>query len=112
MTPANAALVEVPLRWPVPLAAVLLSAGAWVGLDLLASRFPRGSTARLLLRRARLSLALTLLVAGLVGWLHGQLLQQGALQAQEGPHQPQREQGIPHPRPVAGQIPSQLLKLA
>ncbi|MFM7170604.1 MAG: mechanosensitive ion channel family protein, partial [Cyanobium sp.] len=85
MTPANAGLLEVPLRWPVPLAAVLLSAGAWVGLDLLASRFPRGSTARLLLRRARLSLALTLLVAGLVGWLHGQLEKLGWDLPSDGP---------------------------
>jgi MscS family membrane protein len=62
-----------PVQWPVPLAAVLLGSLAWVGLDLLAARLPKGSTTRLLLRRARLSVALTLLVAGLLGWLHGQL---------------------------------------
>ena len=73
MRGARAAWLEGPLQWPVPVAAVLLAALAWVGLDLLAARLPRGSTTRLLLRRARLSVALTLLVAGLVGWLHGQL---------------------------------------
>lgn len=66
-------LLESPLQMPVPLAAPLLAALAWFGLDLLASRCPRASTSRLLLRRARLSLALTLLVAGLMGWLHGRL---------------------------------------
>jgi MscS family membrane protein len=70
---AKTALLEAPLRWPVPLAAVLLAALAWVGLDVLAARLPKGSTTRLLLRRARLSVALTLLLAGLLGWLHGQL---------------------------------------
>ncbi|MFN9531098.1 MAG: mechanosensitive ion channel family protein [Cyanobacteriota bacterium] len=66
-------LVEGPLQLPVPLAAPLMAAVAWFGLGLLASRFPQASTARLLLRRARLSVALTLLVAGLMGWLHGRL---------------------------------------
>jgi len=66
-------LLESPLQWPVPLTAPLLATLAWVGLDLLASRCPKGSTARLLLRRARLSGALTLLVAGLAGWLHSRL---------------------------------------
>jgi MscS family membrane protein len=66
-------MARAPLPLPVPLAAPLLAAVAWVGLDLLASRFPRGSTAGLLLRRGRLSVALTLLVAGLMGWLHGRL---------------------------------------
>lgn len=65
--------MTAPLQWPVPVAAVLLAALAWVGLDLLTTQLPRHSTSRLLLRRARLSVALTLLVAGLVGWLHGQL---------------------------------------
>ncbi|MFY7695907.1 MAG: mechanosensitive ion channel family protein [Cyanobium sp.] len=73
LSPAKTVLVEAPLRWPVPLAAVLLAALAWVGLDVLAARLPKGSTTRLLLRRARLSVALTLLLAGLLGWLHGQL---------------------------------------
>ena len=73
MSPAQTALLEGPFRWPVPLAAVLLAALAWVGLDVLAARLPKGSTTRLLLRRARLSVALTLLLAGLLGWLHGQL---------------------------------------
>jgi MscS family membrane protein len=72
MSPAQTALLEGPFRWPVPLAAVLLAALAWVGLDVLAARLPKGSTTRLLLRRARLSVALTLLLAGLLGWLHGQ----------------------------------------
>jgi MscS family membrane protein len=66
-------LLDNPLQWPVPLTAPLLAALAWVGLDVLASRCPRGSTAALLLRRARLSGALTLLVAGLTGWLHSRL---------------------------------------
>ena len=65
--------VEGLLQWPVPLSAALLAAAAWLGLDLLAARLPQGSTSGLLLRRARLSLALSLLVAGLVGWLHGRL---------------------------------------
>ena len=73
MTLGKAVLLEKPLQWPVPLAAVLLATLAWVGLDLLASRFPRGSTVRLLLRRSRLSVSLTLLGAGLMGWLHVQL---------------------------------------
>lgn len=73
LEPVRTELLDGPLRWPVPLAALLLAALAWVGLDLLASRCPPGSTARLLLRRARLSGAFTLLVAGLVGWLHGRL---------------------------------------
>jgi len=73
LSPAKTVLVEAPLRWPVPLAAVLLAALAWVGLDVLAARLPKGSTTRLLLRRARLSVALTLLLAGLLGWLHGQV---------------------------------------
>ena len=66
-------LLESPLQWPVPLTASLLAALAWVGLDVLASRCPKGSTARLLLQRARLSGAVTLLVAGLAGWLHSRL---------------------------------------
>ncbi len=67
-------LLNGPLRHlPVPLSAPLLAATAWLGLDLLASRLPMGSLGALLLRRARLSLALTLLVAGLAGWSHGRL---------------------------------------
>ncbi len=66
-------LLEGPLQLPVPLSAPLLAAAAWLGLDLLASRLPKGSLGVPLLRRARLSLALTLLVAGLAGWLRGRL---------------------------------------
>ena len=66
-------LLESPLQWPVPLTAPLLAALVWVGLDLLASRCPKGSAARQLLRRARLSGALTLLLAGVAGWLHSRL---------------------------------------
>ena len=66
-------LVGGPLQWPVPLAAPLMAALAWFGLSVLAGRCPPGSVVRLLLRRARLSLALTLLLAGLLGWLHGRL---------------------------------------
>ncbi|MFN9661853.1 MAG: mechanosensitive ion channel family protein, partial [Cyanobacteriota bacterium] len=62
-----------PLQLPVPLSAPLLAAVAWLGLDLLASRLPRDSIGELLLRRARLSVALTLLVAALTGWLQGRL---------------------------------------
>lgn len=70
-------LVEGPLQLPVPLSAPLAAALAWVGLGVLASRLPKDSTGGLLLRRARLSVALTLLVAGLMGWLHGRLLAMG-----------------------------------
>ena len=70
-------LVEGPLQLPVPLSAPLLAAAAWLGLDLLAARLPKGSLGALLLRRARLSVALTLLVAGLMGWLHGRLRAMG-----------------------------------
>jgi len=73
MTGGRPSWLEGPLQWPVPVAGVLLAALAWVGLELLAARLPRHSTIRLLLRRARLSVALTLLVACLVGWLHGRL---------------------------------------
>jgi MscS family membrane protein len=66
-------LVLGPLQWPVLLTAPLLAAVAWVGLDVLAAQCPKASTTRLLLRRARLSVALTLLLAGLVGWLHSRL---------------------------------------
>jgi MscS family membrane protein len=66
-------LVEGPLQLPVPLSAPLAAAVAWLGLGVLASRLPRDAIGGLLLRRARLSVALTLLVAGLVGWLQGRL---------------------------------------
>lgn len=70
-------LLDGPLHLPVPLSAPLLAVAAWLGLDQLASRLPKGSLGALLLRRARLSLALTLLVAGLAGWLHGRLRASG-----------------------------------
>jgi MscS family membrane protein len=70
-------LVEGPLQLPVPLSSPLLAAVAWLGLGLLASRMPKNAIGALLLRRARLSVALTLLVAGLVGWLHGRLEARG-----------------------------------
>jgi MscS family membrane protein len=66
-------LLDGPLQLPVPLSAPLLAAAAWVGLDLLASQLPKDSLGAQLLRRARLSLALTLLVAGWTGWLQGRL---------------------------------------
>ncbi|MFM1800625.1 MAG: hypothetical protein RLZZ117_2903 [Cyanobacteriota bacterium] len=66
-------LLDGPLQLPVPLSALLLAAGAWLGLDLLASRLPGGAIGARLLRRARLSLSLTLLLAGLTGWLHSRL---------------------------------------
>ena len=66
-------LLDGPFQLPVPLSTPLLAGAAWLGLDLLASRLPAGSLGRLLLRRARLSLALTLLVAGWTGWLQGRL---------------------------------------
>jgi len=66
-------LLDGPLQLPVPLSTPLLAGAAWLGLDLLASRLPAGSLGRLLLRRARLSVALTLLVAGWTGWLQSRL---------------------------------------
>jgi MscS family membrane protein len=66
-------LLEIPPRLPILLSAPLLAAAAWLGLDLLASRLPQGSIGAQLLRRARLSLALTLLVAGLTSWLQARL---------------------------------------
>ncbi|MEB3333979.1 MAG: mechanosensitive ion channel family protein [Cyanobacteriota bacterium] len=57
----------------MPLSAPLLAAAAWLGLDLLASRLPKGCLGALLLRRARLSVALTLLVAGWLSWLQSRL---------------------------------------
>jgi MscS family membrane protein len=66
-------LVEGPLQLPVPLSAPLLAAAAWLGLDGLASRWPQNALAGMLLRRARLSVALTLLAAGLISWLQGRL---------------------------------------
>lgn len=66
-------LLDGPLQLPVPLSAPLLAVAAWLGLDLLASRLPRGSIGGLLLRRARLSVALTLLLASLLSWLQGRL---------------------------------------
>jgi MscS family membrane protein len=66
-------LLDGPLQLPVPLSAPLLAAAAWLGLDLLASRLPKGAIGARLLRRARVSLALTLLGAGLTGWLHSRL---------------------------------------
>jgi MscS family membrane protein len=66
-------LLEGPWQLPVPLSAPLLAAAAWLALNLLASRLPKGSLGGRLLRRARLSVALTLLVAGWMGWLQGRL---------------------------------------
>jgi len=51
------------------LQAILLAASVWVGLSLLASRLRAHSLPRALLLRARLSLATTLLLGGLVLWL-------------------------------------------
>lgn len=54
---------------PLPLISLLLAAAAWLGCTLLARRLPPDSLAGELLRRARLSLALPLLVGGLLVWL-------------------------------------------
>lgn len=70
-------LVASPLQLPIPLSVPLLAALAWLGLGALAARLPPASTGRLLLRRARLSVALTLLVAGLMGWLLRRLAAMG-----------------------------------
>lgn len=48
---------------------LLLAAAAWLGLQLLAGRCPRGSLGRALLQRARLSLSATVLLGGLGWWL-------------------------------------------
>lgn len=53
--------------------ALLLTAAAWLGLELLAGRLAAGSLPRQLLQRTQLSLTLTLLVAGLSWWLFDQL---------------------------------------
>ena len=59
----------LPFQLPLLIVSLLLAAAAWLGLQLLAGRCPRGSLGRALLQRARLSVSATLLVGGLGWWL-------------------------------------------
>ena len=64
------ALVSVlPFALHLPLWALALALGAWLGCTLLARRFPATALARALLLRARLSLVAPLLFGGLLLWL-------------------------------------------
>lgn len=58
-------------------ASLVLAALSWLGLELLARRFPSGSLARGLLHRSRLSISATLLLAGLGWWLFNLLERAG-----------------------------------
>jgi len=69
--------MTLPFLIHLALAAVLAAAGSWVLLDLLAGRAASGSLARRLLKRVRLSISATLLLAGLSWWLLGLLIQLG-----------------------------------
>lgn len=60
---------HLPLALHLPLLALVLAAGAWLGCSLLARRLGRDSLLRSLLLRARLSLAIPLLLGGVVLWL-------------------------------------------
>jgi MscS family membrane protein len=60
---------DFAFQLPLLLLSLLVAAGAWLGLQLLARRCPRGSLGRALLQRARLSVSATLLLAGLGWWL-------------------------------------------
>jgi MscS family membrane protein len=59
------------------IAALLAAAGSWLLLDLLAGRCSSGSLGRRLLKRCRLSVSASLLLAGLSWWLMGLLGQLG-----------------------------------
>ena len=59
----------LPFQLPLLIFSLLLAVAAWLGLQLLAGRCPRGSLGRALLQRARLSVSATLLFAGVGWWL-------------------------------------------
>ena len=59
----------LPFQLPLLIFSLLLAAAAWLGLQLLAGRCPRGSLGRALLQRSRLSVSATLLLAGVGWWL-------------------------------------------
>jgi MscS family membrane protein len=61
--------MPLPFQIHLALAAVLAGGGSWLLLDLIAARVPSGSLGRRLLKRCRLSLSATLLLAGLSWWL-------------------------------------------
>ncbi|MFM1811072.1 MAG: hypothetical protein RLZZ336_10 [Cyanobacteriota bacterium] len=61
--------MPLPFQIHLALAVVLATGASWVLLDLLAARFPSGSLGRRLLKRCRLSLSATLLLAGASWWL-------------------------------------------
>ncbi len=63
----------VPFNLQIPLLAAALSLGSGLALQLLGQRLRRGSLARALVLRSRLSLCLTIALAGLVWWLARQL---------------------------------------
>jgi len=59
----------MPLDLPIPLTTLALAAVSWLMLDLVGRRCRSGSLARALLLSGRLSIAVTVLVAGLAWWL-------------------------------------------
>ena len=69
--------MPLPFLIHLALAALLASAGSWLLLDLLASRAASGSLVRRLIKRCRLSISATLLLAGLSWWLLSLLVQLG-----------------------------------
>ncbi|MEB3172980.1 MAG: mechanosensitive ion channel family protein [Cyanobacteriota bacterium] len=69
--------MPLPFLMHRAVAVLLAAAGSWVLLDLLAGRCPSGSLGRQLLKRVRLSLSATLLLAGLSWWLLSLLTQLG-----------------------------------
>ena len=61
--------MHLPLALHLPVLALVLAAVAWLGCTLLARRLGRDSLLRSLLLRARLSLAIPLLLGGVLLWL-------------------------------------------
>ncbi len=77
-TAPDALALRLPFSLEIPISAAIAAAVVWLALDLL-GRGPRPrSLGRALLHRSRLSLALTILVAGL-GWWLALLLSPGVL---------------------------------
>ncbi len=73
----------LPFNLHIPLLSALLAALVWIALQLIARRLPPGSLARALIQRSRLSLSVTVLLAGL-GWWLADLLGAGSLPLLQG----------------------------
>lgn len=69
--------MPLPFLIHLALAALLAAAGSWLLLDLLAARAAKGSLGQRLLKRCRLGISVTLLLAGLSWWLLSLLVQLG-----------------------------------